>query len=109
LLGISAKIVPTVEDILERKVNALSFRNVEMNDLLGRKPIEPYIDDQGLAMAYAGKRILITGAGGSIGSELAEQISRSNRAHCCFSIKMKMGSTTPTRAWISLREPKRLR
>jgi FlaA1/EpsC-like NDP-sugar epimerase len=76
LLGITVKIVPALEEILERKINIVNFRNVEMNDLLGRKPIEHPADHAAVAAAYAGRRILITGAGGSIGSELALQLSK---------------------------------
>lgn len=76
LLGIQVKIVPTIEEILRRKINAINFRDVEMNDLLGRKPVEQPSTDPAVTATYAGRRILITGAGGSIGSELAVQISK---------------------------------
>jgi len=51
-----------------------------MNDLLGRKPVEKSADNPAMVAAYAGKRILITGAGGSIGSELALQLSKAGPA-----------------------------
>jgi len=80
LLGVKVKIVPTLEEILGRKINIPNFRNIEMNDLLGRKPVEKVADDPAMVAAYAGKRILITGAGGSIGSELAVQLSKAGPA-----------------------------
>ncbi len=80
LLGVNVKIVPTLEEILGRKINTPNFRNIEMNDLLGRKPVEKSADNPAMVAAYAGKRILITGAGGSIGSELALQLSKAGLA-----------------------------
>jgi len=80
LLGVNVKIVPTLEEILGRKINTPNFRNIEMNDLLGRKPVEKSADNPAMVAAYAGKRILITGAGGSIGSELALQLSKAGPA-----------------------------
>jgi FlaA1/EpsC-like NDP-sugar epimerase len=108
LLGISAKIVPTVEDILKRNVNSSSFRTVEMNDLLGRKPIHPCIDDQAVKIAYAGSA---SSSRPRVARSVPNWLSRFLKldpAHCCFSIRMKMGSTTPTRALIRLPEPRRL-
>src|SRR5204862_4029452 len=58
LLGVKVKIVPTLEEILGRKINIPNFRNIEMNDLLGRKPVEKVADDPAMVAAYAGKRIL---------------------------------------------------
>ncbi len=78
LLGITVKTVPTLAEILERKIKVVNLRNVEMNDLLGREPIEQPADDPEVNAAYSGRRILITGAGGSIGSELALQLSKAN-------------------------------
>jgi FlaA1/EpsC-like NDP-sugar epimerase len=78
LLGTTVKIVPTLGEILEQKNHLVNLKNVEMNDLLGRRPIEQFSDDPEIIAAYAGKRILITGAGGSIGSELALQLSKAN-------------------------------
>jgi FlaA1/EpsC-like NDP-sugar epimerase len=76
LLGVPVKLVPSLEEILQGKVNVASYRNVEMKDLLGRNPIEGSNGNAELDSTYAGKRILITGAGGSIGSELAVQLSK---------------------------------
>ncbi len=73
-LDVRMKIVPTLEEILQGKVNIASFRDVQMADLLGREAVELPADDPLLLEAYRGKRILITGAGGSIGSELATQL-----------------------------------
>lgn len=74
-LAIPAKIVPTLEEILDGKASIAAFRDVEMKDLLGRDPVDLSFAEAKVARAYQGNRILITGAGGSIGSELAYQLS----------------------------------
>ena len=76
-LAIEVKIVPTLEEIRQGKVNIAAFRNVAMSDLLGREPIAVGFSESDVAF-YRGKRILITGAGGSIGSELAYQLCSVN-------------------------------
>jgi len=91
LLGTTMKIVPSLGEILEQKNHLVNLKNVEMNDLLGRRPIEQFADDPEIIAAYAGKRILITGAGGSIGSELALQLSKANPRALLLLEKMRMG------------------
>ena len=76
LLGITVRILPPVEEILKKKNNIVNFRNIDMNDLLGRAPFDQAGPNADVLSAYRGKRILITGAGGSIGSELAFQLSK---------------------------------
>lgn len=72
-LGVPVKIVPTLEEIRKGKVNIAAFRQIEMDDLLGRAPIASRFSESDVEF-YRGKRVLITGAGGSIGSELAYQL-----------------------------------
>jgi FlaA1/EpsC-like NDP-sugar epimerase len=72
-LAVPVKVVPTLEEIRKGKVNIAAFRHIEMNDLLGREPISLGFSENDVDF-YRGKRILITGAGGSIGSELAYQL-----------------------------------
>jgi len=76
-LAIEVKIVPTLEEIRQGKVNIAAFRHVEMGDLLGREPIALGFAESDVTF-YRGERILITGAGGSIGSELAYQLCSVN-------------------------------
>lgn len=71
--GCELKIVPRLDDIILGKVTASSIRNVEVEDLLGRSPVA--IDLEGIANYVEGKVVLVTGAGGSIGSELCRQIA----------------------------------
>ena len=75
LLGISVKVVPRLEEILHGNVSVANFRDVNMNDLLGREVIAQPPSESTMA-TYRGRRILVTGGGGSIGSELALQLSK---------------------------------
>ena len=72
-LAIEVKIVPTLEEIRQGKVNIAAFRHVAMSDLLGREPVAIGLTRSDVEF-YTGKRILVTGAGGSIGSDLAQQL-----------------------------------
>ena len=73
-LDVRVRIVPTLDEILSGKTNIARFRDVNMEDLLGRDAVSISTKDGEVALTYAGKRILVTGAGGSIGSELAFQL-----------------------------------
>ena len=66
--------VPGLEDVMAGRVAISSIRPVEIEDLLGREPV--WIDTQHVAAMVAGKSVLVTGAGGSIGSELCRQLAR---------------------------------
>jgi FlaA1/EpsC-like NDP-sugar epimerase len=66
--------VPGLEDVMAGRVAISSIRPVEIEDLLGREPV--WIDTQHVAAMVAGKTVLVTGAGGSIGSELCRQLAR---------------------------------
>lgn len=66
--------VPTFDDLLSGRIAISQLRAVELDDLLGRDPVK--LDNQGLHHLLTGKVVLITGAGGSIGSELCRQIAR---------------------------------
>ncbi|MEK4099370.1 MULTISPECIES: polysaccharide biosynthesis protein [unclassified Bacillus (in: firmicutes)] len=68
------QIVPMLEDLLDGKVSVNEFRDVQVEDLLGREPIQ--LDDAGIGEKITGKTILVTGAGGSIGSEICRQVMR---------------------------------
>ncbi len=72
--GVKAQMVPAFEDLLSGRVAISQLRAVELDDLLGRDPVQ--LDDAGLQEQLGGKVVLVTGAGGSIGSELCRQITR---------------------------------
>ena len=61
-----------LEDLLDGKVSVNEFRDVQVEDLLGREPVQ--LDDKGIGEKIQDKTVLITGAGGSIGSEICRQI-----------------------------------
>jgi FlaA1/EpsC-like NDP-sugar epimerase len=66
--------VPSFEDLISGKVSVSQIRPVEVEDLLGREPVN--LDDAGLHDLLDGRVVMVTGAGGSIGSELCRQIAR---------------------------------
>ena len=72
--GLGVMTVPAYSDIVSGKVSVSQLRDVELDDLLGRDPVQ--LDDAGLSGFLRGRSVLVTGAGGSIGSELCRQIAR---------------------------------
>ncbi len=66
------KIMPLLEDIMTGKVEVSDIRKVEVDDLLGRAPVE--LDLSSISDSVTGSTILVTGAGGSIGAEICRQI-----------------------------------
>ncbi|KPJ56682.1 hypothetical protein AMJ49_04195, partial [Parcubacteria bacterium DG_74_2] len=68
------KIIPSITEIINGKVSIRDLRNVQMKDLLGRKQIS--LNKAAITNFIQGRRILITGAAGSIGSELCRQIAK---------------------------------
>ncbi|MFA6901868.1 MAG: nucleoside-diphosphate sugar epimerase/dehydratase [Gallionellaceae bacterium] len=71
--GIKALTVPAFDDLLSGRVAISELRAVALDDLLGRDAVQ--LDDAGLHQLLKGKTVLVTGAGGSIGSELCRQIT----------------------------------
>lgn len=80
--GIAVMTVPSMTDIISGKVSVSALRRVELDDLLGRDPIQ--LDDAGLHGFLNGRTVLVTGAGGSIGAELCRQIARFGPARIVF-------------------------
>jgi FlaA1/EpsC-like NDP-sugar epimerase len=72
--GLTVKTVPSIGDIAAGRVSVTDLRPVALEDLLGRDPVPP--DAELLSLAIRDKCVMVTGAGGSIGSELARQILR---------------------------------
>ncbi len=66
--------MPKIEDIMLGKVSVNQFKDVKVEDLLGREPVE--LDHKGIVETIGSKTILVTGAGGSIGSEICRQICK---------------------------------
>ena len=72
--GLEVYVLPRLGDLTGGRVKPVDIRRVEIGDVLGRHQIET--DLSSIAGYLTGKRVLITGAGGSIGSELARQVHR---------------------------------
>lgn len=69
---IQVQTMPGIKDVIEGKVNPSEFVDVEIEDLLGREPVSPL--PQLMAQNITAKNVMVSGAGGSIGSELCRQI-----------------------------------
>lgn len=72
--GLPVVTVPSVDELRTGQSRIERLREIEPEDLLGREPVR--LDDRGVAAVIAGRTVLITGAGGSIGSELCRQVAR---------------------------------
>ncbi|MEK4816083.1 nucleoside-diphosphate sugar epimerase/dehydratase [Macrococcus sp. FSL R5-0951] len=70
--GSEVLIMPNIDDIMAGRLEVSQLKKVEVEDLLGRDPIQ--LDDKGILEQVENKTILVTGAGGSIGSEICRQI-----------------------------------
>jgi FlaA1/EpsC-like NDP-sugar epimerase len=68
------KILPMIEDLVTGKVSVSQIRDVQVEDLLGREQVE--LDLSSISEKISGKTVLVTGAGGSIGSEICRQIAQ---------------------------------
>ena len=71
-LGLETRTVPPLDELVSGRLGAAAIREVEVTDLLRRDPV--VIDERGLRAFVAGRTVLVTGAGGSIGSELSRQL-----------------------------------
>ena len=72
-VGRTVKTLPSIAELVGGRATMRDVRDVSIDDLLGRQPVE--VDLDAVRALIAGRRVLITGAGGSIGSEIARQIS----------------------------------
>ena len=71
-IPVRARIVPSLNEIATGRVSVSRLRDVQIEDLLGREPVK--LDDKNLHDFLTGRTVMVTGAGGSIGSELVRQI-----------------------------------
>lgn len=72
--GVKIKTLPAVGELLEGKVKVSALRDFQIEDLLGREPVK--LDTAAIGEYLRGKTVMITGAGGSIGSELCRQVAQ---------------------------------
>ncbi len=71
--GVHFRTIPAVTDVIEGRVQVSQIRDVDIEDLLGREPVQ--LDTDKIAAELRDKRVLVSGAGGSIGSEMCRQIA----------------------------------
>lgn len=74
--GLPYKMLPGMDEIINGKVGIKALRDVSYQDLLGRSPVQ--LDNTAISQYISGKTVLVTGCGGSIGSELVRQVVRFN-------------------------------
>lgn len=74
--GAKVRILPSTEDLIRNKPLMDNLRDIEIEDILGRDPIK--LDNNNIAELIDNRTVLVTGGGGSIGSELCRQIARFN-------------------------------
>jgi FlaA1/EpsC-like NDP-sugar epimerase len=100
--GLPVLTVPTVDELREGKSRIERLRDIEPEDLLGREPVQ--LDVAGIDHTLHGKTVLVTGAGGSIGSELCRQLARFAPARLVllelsefnlYSIEQELGESFP--------------
>ena len=70
--GVKTRVLPTTEEVITKQGAINSLRDVQIEDLLGREPI--HLDNKNINSLIKNKTVLVTGGGGSIGSELCRQI-----------------------------------
>ena len=97
--GIASRTVPGMYELVGGKVSVNRLREVDINDLLRREPVR--VNDEAVGAVLAGKRVLVTGAGGSIGSELCRQIARRNPAEL---VLLGHGENSIFEIYLELRE-----
>lgn len=99
---IKTQTLPRVEDLVLGSLQVSQFKDVEVEDLLGREPVE--LDVDGIAKYISGETILVTGAGGSIGSEICRQIAHfspkqlillGHGENSIYTIEMELRRTIP--------------
>ena len=73
-VSLKVRVIPALYEILQGRVTVSRIRDLEIEDLLGREPVE--LDEEEIEDFLNDKTVMVTGAGGSIGSELARQIAR---------------------------------
>jgi len=102
-MNVRFQMIPAMEEVIAGRVAVSQIRNVDINDLLGREQVR--LDEAGIREFLCGKRVLITGAGGSIGSEVCRQVARYRPAmlimveqaeNNLFEIDRELGNAAPS-------------
>lgn len=80
--GVKGLTLPTIDHLIDGRVTLSNVRQINLEDLLGREPV--WIDASNVRQMLQGRTVLVTGAGGSIGSELCRQIGRYRPGRIAF-------------------------
>ena len=108
-IPVKVRIIPELYEIIEGRVEISRIRDVQIEDLLGRDQVQ--LDLDSLNKELAGKTVMVTGAGGSIGAELARQVLRFSPAHlllveraefALFDIDHELKAANPTQSIVPL-------
>ena len=108
-IPVKVRIIPELYEIIEGRVEISRIRDVLIEDLLGREPVQ--LDTESISRELTGKTVMVTGAGGSIGSELARQVLRFAPAKlllveraefALFDIDHELRATKPTQTIVPL-------
>jgi len=108
-IPVKVRIIPELYEIIEGRVEISRIRDVQIEDLLGRDPVK--LDVESLNKELAGRTVMVTGAGGSIGSELARQVQRFAPANlllveraefALFEIDHELRTTNPAQSIVPL-------
>ena len=75
-LGLEVRLVPSMADMIDDRADIGALERLTVHELTGQQPVK--VDPREMEQVFAGKRIMVTGAGGSIGSELCRQLARFN-------------------------------
>ncbi len=107
--GLPVLTVPSADELRTGQTRIERLRDIEPDDLLGREPVQ--LDEAGVAATLQGKTVLITGAGGSIGSELCRQVAAFGPARLVlyelsefnlYSIEQELSESFPALALVRL-------
>jgi len=98
-IGLPVKIIPGIYEILQGKVGISRIREVTIEDLLGREAVELNLDAIGRFLR--GKRVLVTGAGGSIGPNCADRLRGSNRNNSSCSSRRRIHCSRSTTSCVA--------
>jgi len=77
-LGLEVRLIPSMADLIDDRADIGALERLTIHELTGQQPVK--VDPGEMEHVFAGKRIMVTGAGGSIGSELCRQLARFNPA-----------------------------
>src|SRR5699024_12311808 len=91
--GLSVKVMPAIGHVVANGVHGSDLRDLSIEDLLGRQPVETNVSE--IADYLSRKRVLVTGAGGSIGAQLCTEISKYGTSELIMLDRDETGLQTP--------------